>query len=357
MTPPPVWSREELEEERLASIAVFREERLQEPLDEYLREFDEYRSIVEDLLAKTADLNRLDETALKVMTDGRLLEAFRYLPGPVISADDLKTLADAVLSPARLRQDPDMVRRILEVVHVALDPRRFPWIQEHREPTEAERGAAILASAALMANSRALMKRRSQGKENQERAVERQLLDSGMTRVETRAVQNLHHAPAPGRFCRESLLGARKADFVVTLWDGRLMPVECKVSNSAVNSVKRLNNDAAAKAEAWIQDFGRRQAVPVAIPRRRLQPPESPERPGAGADPLLGPPARGLGGLDLSHSKRLTPTACALRTRPCRAGRPRCRRATGPPCRSRSPGSCRRPRPGRACGPGSGCRR
>ena len=43
------------------------------------------------------------------------------------------------------------------------------------------------------------------------------------------------------------------------------MAIECKVSNSATNSVKRLNNDAAAKAEAWLKDFGTRQVVPAAV--------------------------------------------------------------------------------------------
>ena len=43
------------------------------------------------------------------------------------------------------------------------------------------------------------------------------------------------------------------------------MPIECKVSNSATNSVKRLNNDAAAKASAWIDYFGRGQTVPSAV--------------------------------------------------------------------------------------------
>ena len=72
-------------------------------------------------------------------------------------------------------------------------------------------------------------------------------------------------APEPGRFCGESYLGNRKADFLVRLWDKRIMPIECKVSNSATNSVKRLNNDAAAKAEAWLKDFGVRQVVPAAV--------------------------------------------------------------------------------------------
>jgi hypothetical protein len=43
------------------------------------------------------------------------------------------------------------------------------------------------------------------------------------------------------------------------------MPIECKVSNSAVNSVKRLNREAAGKAESWIGDFGKKQVVPVAV--------------------------------------------------------------------------------------------
>lgn len=43
------------------------------------------------------------------------------------------------------------------------------------------------------------------------------------------------------------------------------MPIECKVSNSALNSVKRLNNDAAAKAAQWLDALGRNQVVPSAV--------------------------------------------------------------------------------------------
>jgi hypothetical protein len=265
MKAPPVWSSEELERDRRAAIQAFRVERLDEPLEQYLRAFDGYRSVVEELLKTTVDLTRLDQTALDVLTDQRLAEAFRYLEGPIISADDLKTLAEAVLSPARLRKDPAMVARIVEVIRAGLDRRRFTWIAEGREPNEEERAAAVLASAALMANSRAGTLRRGQGKFSQELAVQQKLLDHGLRMVARRSIPNLRQAPAPGEFCLESELGMRKADLIVTLWDARVMPIECKVSNSAVNSVKRLNNDAAAKAEAWTSDFGRRQVVPVAV--------------------------------------------------------------------------------------------
>jgi hypothetical protein len=43
------------------------------------------------------------------------------------------------------------------------------------------------------------------------------------------------------------------------------MPIECKVSNSATNSVKRINNDAAAKAVRWASDFGELQVLSTAV--------------------------------------------------------------------------------------------
>lgn len=158
-----------------------------------------------------------------------------------------------------------MVRRVVEVVRVGLDRRRFPWIAENREPTEAERSAAVLASAALMATSRLGTARRNVGKEKQEALVEAALSEAGLKKIGTRKVATLNHAPKPGEFCRESLLGTRKADFIVGLYDQRIMAVECKVSNSSTNSVKRLNNDAAAKAEAWLQEFGKVSMVPTAV--------------------------------------------------------------------------------------------
>ena len=123
----------------------------------------------------------------------------------------------------------------------------------------------MLASAALMATQRVGTNRRSKGKKAQEGLVRRALAGAGLVEAPGRTVSTLAAAPEPGQFCGESYLGNRKADFLVRLWDHRIMPIECKVSNSATNSVKRLNNDAAAKAEAWLKDFGTRQVVPVAV--------------------------------------------------------------------------------------------
>lgn len=107
--------------------------------------------------------------------------------------------------------------------------------------------------------------RRTFEKDKQEERVEITLINAGFNKMPTRSVETLALAPGPGEFCRESKLGSRKADFLVGLWDSRVMPIECKVSNSSTNSVKRLNNDAAVKAATWNKDFGERNVVPTAI--------------------------------------------------------------------------------------------
>jgi hypothetical protein len=227
--------------------------------------FEKYQGEVEELLEATIDLSMLDENALKVLTAPALLEAFRYLPGPPISRDDLKAVSDAVLAPSRLRNDAEMVKRVIEVVRAGLDRRRFPWVAEGREPTEAERSAAVLASAALMAKSRVGTARRSLGKKQREGLAQDALIAAGMSVVPTREVKTISQAPRPGEFCGESLLGKRKADLLIGLYDERIMATECKVSNSSTNSVKRLNNDTAAKAEDWLHQFAYANIVPTAV--------------------------------------------------------------------------------------------
>lgn len=266
--PPTRWARDELERDRMQSIQGFRDERLLEPAEDYGDIFDSVRGWFENLIETTVDLTQLQEQALPVLTDPNLLTAFRYLAGPPISTDDLKTLVDTdSLAPSRLKADPALVSRVVETVILGLDHRRFPWLLEGREAEPAEREAAILASTAMAAMRGLETKRRSTGKASQEELVRQELLRVGMAEVSVpnRSAPTVAEAPELGSFCGETYLAGRKADFIVRLWDNRVMPIECKVSNSSVNSVKRLNYDAAAKAEGWINDLGQVQIVPVAV--------------------------------------------------------------------------------------------
>lgn len=262
---PPRWTESEFEEHLALSATEFREERIREPVEQYREVFDGYAARIRALLAGTDCLTDWADALEMILSDDVGLDALRYIAGPPISADDLRTLAQASLAPSRLRDDPKMAARVLQVVLTSLDAKRFPWVAEQRRPEQMELQAAALASASLMATQRVQTDRRNLAKVQQENQVADYLVKIGLTEVGTREIRTTDDAPGRGSFCRECMFGDRKADLVVQLHDARLMPIECKVSNSATNSVKRLNNDAAVKADAWIKQFGTRQTVPTAV--------------------------------------------------------------------------------------------
>lgn len=99
----------------------------------------------------------------------------------------------------------------------------------------------------------------------QEDAVKAELVARGFVEVPRRNIRHIGDAPNPGEFCPESLLGTTRGDVIVTLRDRRVMAIECKASNSSVNSFKRLNHEALGKAAKWTQGFGPLHVVPAAV--------------------------------------------------------------------------------------------
>lgn len=263
---PPVWSRAQLEANRQAAITVFREERMTEPLEDYLTFFQTSREAIENALELTNDLRDAQTYAPELMVDAEMAEAARFLASPPISKDDLETITEVTMARGLIAAEPDRARKLLETILLGLDRERFPWVTENREPTEAERQAAIVASAALRATRLSETKRRNEGKREQENEVKRFLsAECQFTEVAAHEIPHLSLAPQPGHFSGEVMVGSRRSDVPIRLWDGRLMPTECKVSNSSTNSYKRINNDAAVKAVVWRQEFGAVNCVPAAI--------------------------------------------------------------------------------------------
>lgn len=270
MVEPPRWSREQLSEHAAESAELFRKERLGEPLSHWVREFrlraDEFRKLVQwNGVLYPAQLTPQDVVAI---FEAGLGDAFRYLAGPPISADDLKTLADVgSLSVANLSADNYAgATAVVDIFRATADPERFTWLDPNRAPSDIEIERVISASAALFAGQRVATTRRNTAKSVQEEAVKTFLQSIGFQPFDTpRQINTLDDAPPRGHYCSECLVGTRKADVPIRLHDGRLMPLECKVSNSAVNSIKRINNDAQVKAAIWLREFGERQVVPAAM--------------------------------------------------------------------------------------------
>lgn len=257
---PPRWTLAEFEAGAARGIEVFRDLRMNEAREDYTSHFAEARRAIEDLLELTTDLTNLDPTGRNAVSG--YLEALRYVAAPPISTDDLETLSGV---DERNFETATGWRPVVETIMALVDRQRFPWLLDGREPTEAERLAAITATAAQIAARRIMTARANEAKEEQEALVKSALRGAGFAEVPPRVIATVRTAPSPGEFCGESMLGSRKADIVVGLWDDRLLAIECKVSNSRLNSVKRIKNDAAVKAKLWIQEFGTQLIVPAAV--------------------------------------------------------------------------------------------
>lgn len=263
---PPRWTTAELAEDAATSASKFRAERLA-VTGSWGAHYTQARGKFELLFEKLSDLNpgAITDDSLAAAYGQGLGEALRYLAGPPISDDDLQVIADVEsIAPGILKKDPAALRKVFSVIERVIDPHRFPWMEAGEAPTEQQREAALLASSVLLAAQRIATERRNEGKDNQETMVKDYLRTLGFTEAPTVAINTIVKGPQAMQFCAECQLGERKADVVVRLHDTRLMAIECKVSNSSTNSVKRLNNDAAVKAEYWIKQFGIAQVVPAA---------------------------------------------------------------------------------------------
>lgn len=264
---PKTWSDEELEADSAKSSSLFRDERLAAS-KAWEPHYQAARVKFEGLFAKLDDLDptKITDAALAAAFGEKFGEPLRYLSGPPISDDDLIVLSQvASIAPAVLKKNLVAVRQVFSVIEQTIDRHRFPWVSQKRAPTAVEKENALVASAVLLASQRLATERRNDAKAAQEAMVKDYLETLGFKSVPAKAITTLMHGPQTMEYCGECMLGDRKADIVVRLHDTRLLAIECKVSNSSTNSVKRLNNDAAVKADRWIKEFGTRQVVPSAM--------------------------------------------------------------------------------------------
>ncbi|MDP9237442.1 MAG: XamI family restriction endonuclease [Chloroflexota bacterium] len=191
-----------------------------------------------------------------------VLEAARFITAPPVSADDLKTLVGG--NVGQKRPDEKRAAEAARIVRSAWDPIRFPWLRENRRATETERNTAILWTASIWAIESMRTYQGNTPLRAQEAQVSDALTAAGFEPVRTRFILSLEDIDRGTFTAGECRVGDHKCDRAVRLHDGRLLAIECKVSNSAVNSKKRLNNDVGAKAAAWRKSFGE-QLITAAV--------------------------------------------------------------------------------------------
>lgn len=254
-----------METRRQSAITRFITERVGEGADRYEEALQRSLHDVRDLFAATDDLLSLRSgTAFATQPD--LLTPARYLGGPPISEDDLNVLSEGNVA-GRRRLPVGMAEKAATIISAALDRARFPWMfaDPLRSPTEQERTVAIHWTAGLWAAQRVATARRSESSARQEQTVKDLLLQSGVSDNLGRPVINRTASDLePGYFCGETRVLGINCDVPVKLFDNRLLLIECKASNSSLNSVKRLIRETGGQAVHWTTGFGER-AITAAV--------------------------------------------------------------------------------------------
>lgn len=257
----PYWSDDEL----IARCATERERFI----DRYKRTLRKGYTAVErecadevlELLEETDYLRSLGRDATFFQRRRDLLVPARYICSPPISNDTFKIVA-ATDGPVK-------------TVASFLDRERFPWLASRKKVTarSAEVQAAVRITAKLMAQQRAATVARGAASRDQEARVRVVLGKAKLQFVEPKVIRqrlqelgddpkqgltrtNYQEALKRGEYTREFPLAGTKCDVPVRLSNGDLLPIECKVSNTEVNSVKRLNRETGGKHDRWRNAFG-----------------------------------------------------------------------------------------------------
>ena len=255
----PYWSERQLDRLRRQSRELFVDRYSNEVQAAYHAILDDCRKRVQDLLASTNDLRTLKKGGSTFDTDRDLLDPARYCTAPVISADTLKVVGESAGTEA--------------TILAFLDDERFPWIEAGRAPKRTERERAVAITAKLWADQKAKTANRTSYSKAQERRTQEALRKAGLVHVSRReirkrletlgddpiaglTVSNWSDALHRGEYTDELKLAGTKCDVPTRLPDGRLLPIECKVSNSELNSIKRLMRETGGKHGKWRNTFG-----------------------------------------------------------------------------------------------------
>lgn len=266
-SPEPDAAADQLTKDIWFSRRTFRLERLSNPVKLYKAASAAALPHVRDVVTHALKILDLEgppvDLAWALHKDRQ--SALRYLTAPPISEDDLVTLAETTIAPTPVSANDDAARRIRLVLRHFLDHDRLPWIAKGTAPTADDIELATVATSLLIATRRVETARRGEGSKLQEKSVKTFLLEHGFKELKRKSIDNIRDAPGPGEFMPECIFGGTRADFLIGTMNRRSMAIECKSSNSAVNSYKRLVHEAGNKASTWSRRFAEEVASVAVI--------------------------------------------------------------------------------------------
>lgn len=220
----------------------------------------EARALLADALRESDSLHSVNKA---LQSSGGHMLAFRHMTAPPISQDQFALACPEWNKSSEKPNGRPLSAATAEAVAAQFDIRRSqpltPWISQGRRPRIAEVKRLLWSVAPLLASQRVATLQRNRAASAQESAVVALLSSKGWTKLpasplDTRGTLPVRHFMHKTRFATAST-APQEVDIALGLKGSIVLATECKVSNDATNSIKRVN-DVLKKAKAWKDHWG-----------------------------------------------------------------------------------------------------
>lgn len=226
---------------------------------------DEWRqvckSVRREILRTLIETNGLRDLQSSLAKTGRHLLVLRHLFAPPISQDQLKLILRSYPKGAE-KSHTRLSKAAADEFAAAFADRRDPsltaWLSTNANPSRRQIKKLLHTLTPMISSQIFNTVRRNRLSDEQEKAVESLLASKGWTKSPSATVNNTSDL-APNHFMRKTRCKTRTATKEVDIACGvnpsLIMAMECKVSNDATNSVKRVS-DVMDKTKAWNDQWG-----------------------------------------------------------------------------------------------------
>ena len=219
------------------------------------------RTVRKEILQTLVETQGLRDLEGSLTKTGSHLRVLRHLFAPPISQDQLKLILPSYPKGAEKTASAltqQAAKDFASAFAARRDKRLTTWLATNANPNRRQVKRLLDTLTPMISSQIFNTVRRNRLSDDQERAVVALLEAKGWARSSSHTVNNPADLP-PQHFMRKTRCKTRTATKEVDIACGvnpsLIMAMECKVSNDATNSVKRVS-DVMDKTKAWNDNWG-----------------------------------------------------------------------------------------------------
>lgn len=220
------------------------------------------RQVRRSILRALIDTNGLRDIEAALIRSGRPLLVLRHLFAPPISQDQMKLALPSYPKSAEIKGSRVSVKAAKEF-SAAFSERRdrslTGWLSTNSDPSRRQIRKILHTLTPMISSQIFNTARRNRLADEQEKAVEVFLAAKGWDKARSIPISGpsdiLPKTYMRKTRCQSSPTAKKEVDIACGIKSNLIMAMECKVSNDATNSVKRIH-DVTDKTKSWAIQWG-----------------------------------------------------------------------------------------------------